>query len=232
MTTLALPERPDGRSTRRASMGSPGSRAWRLRTCTASSTARGPTAACDGAAVDVAFRSFPQRGHPECHDFAAQYPGLHVPLSTLRLRPCGRRRMTRGHGGSLLLRRRAFSSPSPCRFIPALGNFKIKSTMTGKGSQYPSDVLKRCFKTDPFLQFWTCDLRDCGMAQEFVDSWCLERKAHHSFPPRDWSCPSKALQVPSNLEGRLRVSFLANRTTSSTPDHRVAKSCSASSMTA
>src|SRR3954462_7488174 len=27
--------------------------------------------------------------------------------------------MTRGHRGSLLLRCRAFSSPSPCRFIPA-----------------------------------------------------------------------------------------------------------------
>jgi hypothetical protein len=27
--------------------------------------------------------------------------------------------MTRGHRGSLALRRRAFSSPSPCRFIPA-----------------------------------------------------------------------------------------------------------------
>jgi hypothetical protein len=111
-------------------------------------------------------------------------------------------------------------------------NFKIKTTMTGKGSQYPSDVIKRCFKPDPFLQFWTFDLRDCGMAQGIVDSWCLAREAHHSFPPRDWSCPSKALQVPSNLEGRLRVSFLANRTTSSTPDYRVAKSCSASSMTA
>ncbi len=28
--------------------------------------------------------------------------------------------MTRGHRGSLLLRCRALSSPSPCRFIPAL----------------------------------------------------------------------------------------------------------------
>ena len=34
-------------------------------------------------------------------------------------RPRGRRRMTRGHRGSLLLRCRALSSPSPCRFIPA-----------------------------------------------------------------------------------------------------------------
>jgi hypothetical protein len=45
--------------------------------------------------------------------------GLHVPLSTLRRRPRGRRRMTRGHRGSLLLRCRAFSSLSSCRFIPA-----------------------------------------------------------------------------------------------------------------
>src|SRR5664280_1347265 len=34
--------------------------------------------------------------------------GLHVPLSTLRRRPHGHRRMTRGHRGSLLLRCRAF----------------------------------------------------------------------------------------------------------------------------
>src|SRR5262249_27652344 len=55
---------------------------------------------------------------PRSLDFAAQYPGLHVPLSTLRLRPRGRQRMTRGHRGSLLLRCRALSSPSPCRFYP------------------------------------------------------------------------------------------------------------------
>src|ERR1700736_5495063 len=46
-------------------------------------------------------------------------------LSTLRLRPCGRQRMTRGHRGSLPPRRRAFSSPSPCRFIPALQTHSI-----------------------------------------------------------------------------------------------------------
>jgi len=38
---------------------------------------------------------------PRSLDFAAQYPGLHVPLSTLRLRPRGRQRMTRGHRGSI-----------------------------------------------------------------------------------------------------------------------------------
>ena len=53
------------------------------------------------------------------HDFAAQYPSLPVPLSTLHRRPHERRRMTRGHRGSLVLRCRAFSSPSPSRFIPA-----------------------------------------------------------------------------------------------------------------
>ena len=37
---------------------------------------------------------------------------LRVPLSTLRPRPHERRRMTRGHRGSLLLRCRALSSPS------------------------------------------------------------------------------------------------------------------------
>src|SRR6266705_372100 len=41
----------------------------------------------------------------------------------LRRRPRERRRMTRGHRGSLLLRCRALSSPSPCRFIPAHPQF-------------------------------------------------------------------------------------------------------------
>jgi hypothetical protein len=36
--------------------GPPGSRAWRLRACTGSSTPRGPTTARDNAAADVAFR--------------------------------------------------------------------------------------------------------------------------------------------------------------------------------
>jgi hypothetical protein len=42
-----------------------------------------------------------------------------APLSTLHRRPRGRRRMTRGRRGSLLLRREALSSFPSCRFIPA-----------------------------------------------------------------------------------------------------------------
>jgi hypothetical protein len=42
------------------------------------------------------------------------------PLSTLRCALTEHQRMTRGHRDSLSLRCRAFSSPSPCRFIPAL----------------------------------------------------------------------------------------------------------------
>ncbi len=42
------------------------------------------------------------------------------PLSTLRCALTERQRMTRGHRDSLRLRCRAFPSPAPCRFIPAL----------------------------------------------------------------------------------------------------------------
>src|SRR6476619_3230374 len=42
------------------------------------------------------------------------------PLPTLRCALTERQRMTRGHRDSLRLRCRAFSSPSPSRFIPAL----------------------------------------------------------------------------------------------------------------
>ena len=46
-------------------------------------------------------------------------PAYVSPYRRFAARPHGRRRMARGHRGSLLLRCRAFSSPSPCRFIPA-----------------------------------------------------------------------------------------------------------------
>jgi hypothetical protein len=52
-------------------------------------------------------------------NFGARYPSLRVPLPTLRRHPHERQRTARGHRGSLLLRCRALSSPSPCRFIPA-----------------------------------------------------------------------------------------------------------------
>ena len=48
--------------------------------------------------------------------FRGSIPGLHVPLSTLRRRPYGRRRMTRGRCGSLLLHRMTLSFTTPRRF--------------------------------------------------------------------------------------------------------------------
>jgi len=47
-------------------------------------------------------------------------PAHTYPCPTLRRHPRGRQRMARGHRGSLLLRRTALSSASPCRFLPAL----------------------------------------------------------------------------------------------------------------
>ena len=56
ITALAFPERPAPPSRRRATVGSPGSRTWRFGACSGSSTARGPLAARDNAASDMAFR--------------------------------------------------------------------------------------------------------------------------------------------------------------------------------
>jgi hypothetical protein len=70
------------------------------------------------ATVDLAFRLVVRRRHPELV-LRGSIARLRVPLSTLRRRPHERQRMTRSHRGSLLLRCRALSSPSPCRFIPA-----------------------------------------------------------------------------------------------------------------
>jgi hypothetical protein len=71
LAASAFPKRPVPPAGR-ASEGSPGSRAWRFRACTGSSTARGPRAARDNAARDVAFRFHEQRRHPGLTDFAAQ----------------------------------------------------------------------------------------------------------------------------------------------------------------
>jgi hypothetical protein len=72
------------------------------------------------AAGDVAFRPTRRRRHPDRLQFRGSIAPPTRPLSTLRRRPHKRRRMTRGHRGSLLLRRRELPSPFSCRFIPAL----------------------------------------------------------------------------------------------------------------
>src|SRR5664279_2275105 len=91
-----------------------------FRACHGSLTARGPPATRDNAAGGVAFRFRRQRRHPELCDYAAQWPGLYVPIPMLRRCPHEHRRTVQGRRGSLLLRRRALPSPPPCRFIPAL----------------------------------------------------------------------------------------------------------------
>src|SRR5262245_11862664 len=53
--------------------------------------------------------------------FEAQSPGPPIPLSTLRAPPHDVARKTRGQDGfAVLLSCRALSSPTTCRFIPAL----------------------------------------------------------------------------------------------------------------
>ena len=58
-------------------------------------------------------------GTPKQTHFRGSIPGPHFPLSTLRLRPYGRRLMTRGRCGSLCLHRMELSSTTLCRFLPA-----------------------------------------------------------------------------------------------------------------
>ena len=72
--------------------------------------------------ADVAFPWGSQGRHLQL-DSRSSIPGPPVPLSTLRLPPRDGRRKTRGQDGSLLLSCRALSSPTTCRFIPALGPF-------------------------------------------------------------------------------------------------------------
>src|SRR5690606_27036541 len=96
--------------------GSPGSRARCFRTCSGSLTARSPAASRDVDATSIAFRRLLPRRRSGGSYFRGSVPGPHVPLSTLRRRPCEWLRMTRGRCGSLLLHRMTLSFTTPCRF--------------------------------------------------------------------------------------------------------------------
>ena len=106
--------------------GSPGFRSRCLRACSGSQTAPGPKASRHTDASSFAFRLVQQRRHPEVAtayamvvQFRGSMAGLHVPLSTLHLRPCGRKCMTRSQCGSLLLHCMKLSFTTPCRLLPA-----------------------------------------------------------------------------------------------------------------
>jgi hypothetical protein len=88
-----------------------------------SQTTPGRPGARGNAPVRVAFRQANGVGVPGLKTFRGSMAGLPAPLSTLRPRPRGQRRMTRGQRGSLLLRCRGLSPPTPCRSPGALGSF-------------------------------------------------------------------------------------------------------------
>src|SRR5215472_11861671 len=69
---------------RRASLGSPGSRAWSFQACTGSRTAQSPAGTCVSAPADIAFRLVERRRHSGRDLFRSSIPDLLVPLSTLR----------------------------------------------------------------------------------------------------------------------------------------------------
>jgi hypothetical protein len=117
-------------------MGSPGSQAKCFRTCMGSLTAQGPSASCHGDAPSFAFRLTPQRRHPEVthlvagHLFRGSIPSLHVPLSTLHRRPCGRRCMTRSQCGWLNLHCIKLAFTTLCRFNRRTELQMIRASLT------------------------------------------------------------------------------------------------------
>ena len=117
-TALAFTHRPAANS--RAGRKSPGSRAESFLTCPGASTAPGPVAACASATPDVAFPSSQQGRPPKRVISRLHSPARRCLCQTLHPRCHHRRRMTRGQRGSLFLRCGAPSSPTLCRFIPAL----------------------------------------------------------------------------------------------------------------
>jgi transposase len=93
----------------------------------------------DGGAPGIAFRHPPPRRHPGVpaayaagHLFHGSIPDLYVPLSTLRLRPHGRPRMTRGHCGSLNLQCMNFSIHYTLPVYPAHRGNMISSKQKGR----------------------------------------------------------------------------------------------------
>ena len=113
ITASAFPARPARPSPQAGDRETSRFSAWRDRThATGSQTPWGPLTAREHAASGVAFRRLRPRRHPNRTHFEAQSPGLRAPLSTLRLRPRGRLRMTQGHRDSLDLRCRILSFPS------------------------------------------------------------------------------------------------------------------------
>jgi hypothetical protein len=113
-------------------MGSPSSCDRSFGACLGSSTTRSPLAPRARDACGVAFRGRKPRRHSGLsYRFRGSIPSPHVPLSTLRRHPCGRRRMTRGRCGSLL--------PSPC------GSFiRYSCPVTGAA---PSQVFRPPYST-------------------------------------------------------------------------------------
>ena len=124
-------------------MGSPGSRAWRFRTCPGSLTARGPPTTRDNAAGGVAFRHLDSVGTPKLHISWLNSPACTCPCQRFADALTGRRRMTRGRRGSLPLRRRALPSPPPCRFIPALPQVHAGGGLNHLGVEAPTSGARR-----------------------------------------------------------------------------------------
>jgi hypothetical protein len=112
----------------RESPRSPGSRTWSFQACTGSATPRRCRTARDHVVLHVAFPISGQGRHADLAVFGAQWLACLCPCPTLHPRPHGRRRMTRGLDGSLLLSSTALSSATPCRFIPALSHFSLNTT--------------------------------------------------------------------------------------------------------
>src|SRR6185312_8190641 len=103
-----------------ATARSPGSRAWSS-SCVPGFFDRAGTTS-DSRITPPAM--LPSDNHESVGSPNLEFRGSIAPparfLSTLRCALTERQRMTRGHRNSLGLRCRAFPSPAPCRFIPAL----------------------------------------------------------------------------------------------------------------
>jgi len=134
--------------------------------------------------------------------FRGSIAGPPVPLSTLHPRCRHRRRMTRGQRGSLLLRCGALSSPTPCRFIPALSdslNF-CHSAAANRGSVQRSAVMEKDFR-----RFSAGGKHEPAQRRETASnyaSYCIQK----DYSQTKRSLPRKIEAVPVFCAGKSRLS--------------------------
>jgi hypothetical protein len=125
----------------------------------------------DFASTDVVFRTLRLRRRSDFRFFHGSMACLHVPLSTLRVKPCDCPGMTRSRCGSLRHHRMALSSTPPRRTIPAhlKANHNAVRTLEGRDAEMPtrsSSFAKLTLLSQSFASLVASKQKNSGAEEE------------------------------------------------------------------